>query len=221
MTPNPNLHDSLHDLASEATMTNLLPQVHRTSRTLHRRRTVVRLTVAAAIAVAAITAGPLLLPDRGPSTTPAGPSTSPPTSPPTSPDLIGSDGYGRLKLGMTLAQAIATGELGDTISDQVSCVEATLLDFPDAQVWIDKERGVAVIGIVTGMETTEGIGPDSTVAEARAAYPDYQQTYNTQMTVPRGGDPAAQLKIEHPRNATADTKIDGLSLSTVDQACLN
>ena len=221
MTANPNLPDSLHDLASEATMTNLLPQVHRTSRTLHRRRTVVRLTVAAAIAVAAIAVAPSLLPDRGPSTTPAGPSTSPPTGPPSSPDLIESDGYGQLKLGMTLAQAIATGELGDTIRDQVTCVEATLLDFPDAQVWIDKERGVAVIDIVPGMETTEGIGPDSTVAEVRAAYPDFQQTYTDLMTVPLGGDPAAQLKIEHPRNATADAKIDGLSLSTVDQACLN
>jgi hypothetical protein len=217
MTPNPNLHDSLHDLASEATMTNLLPQVHRTSRTLHRRRTVVRLTVAAAIAVAAITAGPLLLPDRGPSTTPAGPSTSPPTSP----DLIGSDGYGRLKLGMTLAQAIATGELSDTISDQVTCVEASLLDFPDARVWIDKERGVAVIDIVAGMETTEGVGPDSTLAEARAAYPDFEQTYTDVMTVPLGGDPAAKLTIALPPAAGAHTKIDGLSLSTVHQACLN
>jgi hypothetical protein len=217
MTPNPNLHDSLHDLASEATMTNLLPQVHRTSRTLHRRRAIVRLAVVAAVAVAAITAAPSLLPDRGPSTTPAGPSTSPRASL----DLIGSDGYGGLKLGMTLAEAMATGELSDTISDEVTCVEASLLDFPDARVWIDKERGVAVIDIVTGMETTEGVGPDSTVAEARAAYPDFEQTYTDVLTVPLGGDPAAKLTIALPPAAGAHTKIDGLSLSTVDQACLN
>ena len=105
--------------------------------------------------------------------------------------------------------------------DDVTCVQATLLDFPDARVWIDKERGVAVIDIVPGMETTEGIGLDSTVAEARAAYPDFEQTSTDLMTVPLGGDPAAKLTIAHAPDAGADSKIDGLSLSTVDQACLN
>ena len=105
---------------------------------------------------------------------------------PTDTNVFGPDGYGGLKLGMTLEQALASGEISPDADEEISapaefasgCVHFVLRAHPDAGGFVTLTDGVAILFADEDMRTPEGIGIGSTVEEFKAAYPDYHEGEN-------------------------------------------
>jgi hypothetical protein len=112
---------------------------------------------------------------------------------PTNTTVLGPDGYGRLKFGMTLEQALATGEVTQPTEPggvTGGCVVLSLRAHPDAPVYVVDELGVAAIAAGEGMHTPEGISTDSTVTEFKAAYSGVHEGVNG-MSAAAPGNPDA------------------------------
>jgi hypothetical protein len=161
-----------------------------------RRRRQAGAGVAAVAVVAALGSGVVAL-QGGPSTPPITPSpTGPPpatapapdrtpdSSPDNTPDPnpkggtthLTPDGYGALRLGMTAAQARATGLASSVVAPaHGGCGTFELRGFPPLRNGVDgyisPTHGVEAVFARPGITTPEGIGPGSTVAAAEAAYP--------------------------------------------------
>ncbi|MBO3743544.1 hypothetical protein [Actinoplanes flavus] len=114
----------------------------------------------------------------------AGPTTtSEPNTPITAASpILGPDGLGTLELGMTRAEALATGQIVKQSAAVVAewrevnenCVpEFRLQGSPSESgwVWYQESDGLAVIPGPTGVATPEGIRVGSTLDEVRRAYP--------------------------------------------------
>ncbi|RLK60123.1 hypothetical protein [Actinokineospora cianjurensis] len=93
--------------------------------------------------------------------------------------VIGPDGYGTLKLGMSQREAVATGRI---LSEPVGggSPECRAHDAPGqvegaGAVGISDQYGVSIIFGYGGAHTPEGIGVGSTSAEVKRAYPDLKQ----------------------------------------------
>ncbi len=146
------------------------------------KRSIVLVTIAAALGLAACTSTPA--PEQNaapvaqaPSDTGASPSTvvtevvtETVTNPPKPQAVVNVDtrlGYGALKLGMTLEEARAAG-LTDLTWDspgEAGCVA-------DDKVAISKKYGVERITLPADAETSGGIRVGSTFAEVKRAYPN-------------------------------------------------
>ncbi|NIH78764.1 hypothetical protein [Amycolatopsis viridis] len=114
------------------------------------------------------------------SRTPAPSSSSAPASkqrPASTDPTIGPSGWGRLVLGMSEAQAVATDEFD--MSEGVSgspCHRYWLRNGGSSPVDISPSYGVARISAKPGVTTPEGIGVGSTDDEVMAAYPSATKT---------------------------------------------
>ena len=175
--------------------------VRRRGTQIRRRRTTL-LTLAAAAAVAVVATGsaialdrpdattmPITSPTNAPSALPTPPPAAPsatPTPPAGDQDVLGPDGYRGLRLGMTLEQAKATGDLklvdaprgglaagcagfrftGQPAAPGQGVVEAGVDGYYSAA------HGLAAIFARPGMSTPEGIRLGSTWAQVHRAYPD-------------------------------------------------
>lgn len=132
-----------------------------------------------------------------PTTTPARPPTSTTTTRPSTttpratgavtadppPDaasgpILGPDGFGALKLGMSYDDAVATGVMipdGPPLEDR-GCGGYDLVGYPNSpstiSVYAMHDLGVAAIFLQKGMRTPEGIKLGSPVKDFYAAYPD-------------------------------------------------
>ncbi|MEV6286658.1 hypothetical protein [Kribbella sp. NPDC051770] len=131
---------------------------------------------------------------------------------------LGPDGYGKLKLGMTVDQAKATGELGTKKSGD-NCEGYDLKSHPtDADtvgVYFSKAHGLVVIFAKDTMATPEGIKLGSTVDQLKTAYPKAATSENG-ITVDVPGSTTAY----YTAGTTEDTKsIAELGLSTKNQDC--
>jgi len=104
---------------------------------------------------------------------------------PTTPasDVLGPTGYDRLRIGMSYADALATGEVGDR-SD--GAANAALAGRPDAGLCLSKKDGLMAIFLGAGMHTPEGIRIGSSTAELQAAYPGLKP-YGPDSKLGRGG----------------------------------
>lgn len=139
--------------------------------------------------------------------------------PPPATGTIGPDGYGAIKLGMTLEEVLATGEA--TVSRPPGtewCTGIRIL--PESSSTADDAvvstaLGVAGIFLRGAMRTPEGIGIGSTVDELVAAYPDAEQPVEGTYAIPIPDHPDKQYYAfvdEHDG-------VSEMSLEFIDQDC--
>lgn len=94
-------------------------------------------------------------------------------------DTLEPGGYGALRLGMTLDEAVASGEVVDPGEPEVDELGCTRLDLEDGGVVLVSEvNGVELVTAPDGITTQEGIGAGATVEELRAAYPEVERGVN-------------------------------------------
>jgi hypothetical protein len=103
----------------------------------------------------------------------------------------GPVGYGKLKLGMTEADAVATGGLKPGPEDALGCHTFFTETYPDmvGAVVIAPKSGVVRITLPSSGKTSAGVGAGSTVAEIKAKYPNANESRNG-LTVPMSGTPS-------------------------------
>jgi hypothetical protein len=159
------------------------------------------------------------------SAVPAPSSSADPTTAPASTDpepaalVLGPDGLGPLKLGMTISEAEATGMVepfrNEPISDR--CLwRSRLDDAPEgtAIVFHDSELGVATIAVAEGVVTPEGIGIGSPRADVDRAYPGMSVIGESRAYSFVPGNEQATYRIEFE-----DEKVTHLTLQYVMQGC--
>ncbi|SDI51048.1 hypothetical protein SAMN05192558_108325 [Actinokineospora alba] len=114
-----------------------------------------------------------------PSTSSAPPGTT--TKAPAAPTL-GPDGFGALKLGMSRANALATGLITDAPAAPSGCAGHKYKAYKVAEnsfpVGISSTKGVSSLFAVGDMRTPEGIHLGSTKEQVSAAYPAIEQVVN-------------------------------------------
>ena len=130
--------------------------------------------------------------------------------------VIGPTGYGGIRLGMTLAEAKATGLLGEPSHEaEGGCPSYTLLvDGPYAAASISDT--VQAIN-TSGTQTPEGIGQGATFEQLKAVYPELQnQTVepNGYALVAAPGNPNGQYRFWFDAGA-----VTNVSLQFVNQEC--
>jgi hypothetical protein len=164
--------------------------------------------------VATLQNGPSSSPPVTPQpTTTTAPTPAPSRTPDPTPDptpgttYLTPEGYGALRLGMTADQVRATG-LASKVAAPANgmCGSFQLRDFPPRQHAVDgyisAQRGVESVFARPGVTTPEGIGPGSTVAAAKAAYPGGRQGQghwlqsNGYLVVPLGNGLEYEFAIE-------------------------
>lgn len=97
--------------------------------------------------------------------------------------VLGPDGYGEVRLGMSWEEAVAAGEMtADRVPANASCARGTLND--GGSVDISKKHGVVAIWLGGDMRTAEGIHMGSSKQDVLAAYPDGDHNIHQHWTVP-------------------------------------
>ena len=167
-----------------------------------------------------------------PSVTPPAPAPEPPAAPPVPPApstgapagptdfVLGPDGLGPLRLGMSRDQAEATGLVPPFWNENPSgpCAwRSQLVGSPaDAGIVLDSETlGIATIDAYAGVRTPEGIGLGSSRAEVESAYPNvYVNEHYQRGSALVPGNDAAMYRI-----AFRDSVVVELTLQFLDQDC--
>lgn len=132
--------------------------------------------------------------------------------------ILGPNGYGKLKLGMSVAQAKATGLLGKKkFADSCDGYDLAAHPTPADSVglYFSKQHGLVAIFAQDKMITAQGIKLGTTMKHVRAVFPKAESGPNgLQIAVP--GNKSAYYSII----PTNDTKTVGeLALATTNQDC--
>ncbi|MEU8286619.1 hypothetical protein AB0C01_20035 [Micromonospora sp. NPDC048905] len=160
-------------------------------------------------------------PASSPSSTPSTPSvsSSPSARPSSTTDqlVLGPNGIGSLKLGMTRQQATATGMLRIPFDATGGCGTSFLRAAPteEGTITLSPTVGIAAISVWPGIKTREGLGIGMSSAEVLRIYPAYREGVNAGYATPPGNDKAVY------RIATRNGKVTALSLQHVDQDCFD
>ncbi|MEV6711824.1 hypothetical protein AB0M48_07220 [Lentzea sp. NPDC051208] len=145
-------------------------------------RSLIIVTIAAALGLTACTSTPA--PDNTATTTPPSAATTPPNSvvtqvvtetvtnpvaPPAKP-VIGSFGYGDLKLGMSLQDALNTKLISPDLGakPEAACTHHDITG-TGQKVWVSRTKGVASISFNTSM-SSDGVGVGATEEKLKAEY---------------------------------------------------
>jgi hypothetical protein len=151
------------------------------------------------------------------------------TPPPTTvgSKVIGPFGLGKLRLGMTRAQALATGEVasietpqnGDTCS-LIHLAKKTGSASGADGYW-SQQYGIVSIVAPAGFKTPEGIGIGSTIADVEHAYPAITYTLSSRQDAgPRviaPGNPSAQYWLP----AGADNRVTSIMITVYPHQCFD
>jgi hypothetical protein len=104
--------------------------------------------------------------------------------------LIGPDGYGRLKLGMTLEQAATQGVVLNGPQGGNACKTYTFsgTGVPSGgSALISPNAGVAEISPAASVTTPEGVGPGSMKSDIYSAYPVATEPKPGSVSAPASG----------------------------------
>ncbi|MFD2466426.1 hypothetical protein [Amycolatopsis silviterrae] len=136
---------------------------------------------------------------------------------------LGPHGFGKITLGMSVAEATATGQIRvNDLAGLSGCTIATETGkTPDGAVSISASRGVVKIASYTGVRTPEGIGLGASLDDLRKAYPDVKAETEADMgngqiqmddhyRAPVPGNPQAAYRffVDH------DNRVDAMLLVT-------
>ncbi|MBO3740930.1 hypothetical protein [Actinoplanes flavus] len=122
-------------------------------------------------------------PSPSPSASSAKPASSPSPSSSSSPSstksaalVFGPTGVGKLKIGMSVEDAVATGELKspDLVAEGCGASEIRAAKSSEVKTTHSTDRGLIAIPAWGRIATPEGIHIGSTLAQVKAAYPDFE-----------------------------------------------
>ncbi|MEV0567272.1 hypothetical protein [Dactylosporangium sp. NPDC050588] len=132
--------------------------------------------------------------------------------------VLGPQGYGALRLGMTREQAVATGLL--TAFDDSGCAQAFIKGRPAGQgrVFLSPDRGIAAIQAWPTLSTAEGLRAGMSVTEARGLYPNWTIVDGT-LTQGRHFAKVPSNDKAVFRIATVDNKVADVTLQLANQNC--
>ena len=180
-----DLADSVSDIHADAlTVQRLIDTARGGGQTVRGRRGwfTPLLTAAAVIAIVVVTVAVTSSGKSGhhrPSPVPPAHSITATVPTPNSPLVLGPDGLGRLRLGMTRAQALASGEVTQ-IDPYIYGGDCALIHLAGSPIkpgagdgYLSKRYGIVAIFLPTGtkVKTPEGIGVGSSIAAVERAYP--------------------------------------------------
>ncbi|MFD4641643.1 hypothetical protein ACFWN2_30340 [Lentzea sp. NPDC058436] len=187
-------------------------------------RSLVIVTAAAALGLAACTSTPPTAAPTSSSTTPASTVTSVVTqtmtsqpAPPAKP-VIGSFGYGDLKLGMTLQQALDAKLIAPDLATNpdADCSNHEIIG-TGQRTWVSKKVGVASISF-TPVMTSDGVGIGATEEKLKAEYTNLEPTGPNYSWVAEADDnPAAKFIF----GVSQEKKVVAAILSLKAQDCHN
>ena len=128
--------------------------------------------------------------------------------------VLDSRGIGAVRLGMSLEQLKATGEIGDVVTGaEFSC---PVHELETVEGWVGLRDGVAVdLRVESGARTPEGLRIGDSRARMHEVYPDVERTPHGFV---RAAEPGAWLRFFF-RDA-GDT-LTGIGLTREGHGCLN
>lgn len=137
--------------------------------------------------------------------------------------VLGPDGYGALKLGMSRSAALASGVLSPAkpvASDPAGCTGHDIVGHATGAdsvgVYVSPTQGVVQIAATAGWRTPERIGIGASKAQVRAAYPDLVvNTNGAHASVP--GNARAVYRF----NLDPAGKVTVFELALAHQECTN
>ncbi|MBP2707503.1 hypothetical protein JOL79_27340 [Microbispora sp. RL4-1S] len=133
---------------------------------------------------------------------------------------LGPYGYGAVKLGMTVKQAKATGDVVKKMPGGGGCSGWDLKKFPTPKnsvgIYISPNVGLAAIFAAKGMKTPEGIKIGSTAHQLKAAYPHIKKDIHGfyVITVPTNKKAYYTFTVSH-------SKVTEYGIALKKQDCFN
>ena len=127
--------------------------------------------------------------------------------------LLGPNGLGELQLGMSRAEAEATGLItGYRVEDFTGNCGVSKIRGTDATVYFTPGLGLSSIAAYGSVRTPRGIRLGSTVAAVRKAYPDWDFAI--------GDEKNGWGWVDHYRIDVKDGKVSYLALAAEGQRCI-
>lgn len=147
-------------------------------------------------------------------------SSAPPGSTSAKPEsaVFGPDGFGKLKIGMKLADAVATGQIDAKSSSPAgtSCGVHDLVGYPKSGVYVSPKLGLATVFAPAGVRTPEGIAEGDSIDKVKQAYPALVKNPNAYIVAEPGG--ANTQYVFQVDNAATDV-VSSMSLVVQGQDC--
>ena len=133
---------------------------------------------------------------------------------------LGPYGYGAVKLGMTVKQAEATGDVVKKMPGGGGCSGWDLKTFPTPKdsvgIYISPRVGLAAIFAAKGMKTPEGIKIGSTAKQLKAAYPHIKKDFHGYYVIKISGNKKAYYSF-----GVTHGKVTESSIALNKQDCFN
>ncbi|RSM65340.1 hypothetical protein DMH04_49200 [Kibdelosporangium aridum] len=140
------------------------------------------------------------------------PSATSTTVPPIAPAAtLGPNGFGKMRLGMTEDELLATGQVQATQKPPTTGCTSYATKTAGGTVWVSPDSGVVGFVFRSGVATPERVGIGSTLDAVKTAYPDFS---GNSAKVP--GNASAKYQFSFTGG-----KVSGLNLLAAQQDCVS